>query len=164
MLSRRLYTMTPLSDKVRLLAPMWSVLWLAQEAPPALVDDGGVAPCLEDWVLKDGCVDQCNNEGKRVGVLSGFGHQRQAMVEPMRHAPPPKQIGLRPCMMQGGGRWTTWPRGGKVVIGGAGALRAMSLPSMLARMAVVRTRPRPVCTCSNNSVDQAASANINSCK
>ncbi len=29
---------------------------------------------------------------------------------------------------------------------------------------VVRTRPQPVCTCSNNSVDWAASANINSCK
>ncbi len=29
---------------------------------------------------------------------------------------------------------------------------------------VVRTRPRSVCTCSNDSVDWAASANINSCK
>jgi hypothetical protein len=29
---------------------------------------------------------------------------------------------------------------------------------------VVRTRPRPIRTCSNNSFDWAASANINSCK
>ncbi len=58
--------MTPPSDKVRSLAPMWSKL--VYEAPSAFGVGGRVGPCLEDWEHKGRCVDQCNNKVWHAGV------------------------------------------------------------------------------------------------
>jgi hypothetical protein len=62
-LSRRSEVTTPLSKKVKLLAP-----------PPALGVVGRIGPRQEDWARKDGGSDQCNDKFGHVGVPSGVGH------------------------------------------------------------------------------------------
>ena len=72
---------TPLSDKVRSLAPTW--VKLALDAPPAKVLGGWEPPRRKIWAREGCCVDQCDGEVGRGDEPSGVGRQRRAMVEPL---------------------------------------------------------------------------------
>jgi hypothetical protein len=63
------------SPSVNALLPTGLVGLLALKAPPHLDEGGRVGSCQEDWVCKDGGINQCNNKVGRIGVLSGGGRQ-----------------------------------------------------------------------------------------
>jgi hypothetical protein len=63
------------SPSVKLLLPTAGVALLALKAPPQLDEGGRVGHCQEDWVPKDGGIDQFGDKVGHIGLPSGGDHQ-----------------------------------------------------------------------------------------